>query len=58
MLSTSSSLSLSAHNHNWHKNERGTILWDSVFEMSNAFLQYNTDAAATTFVVNAPVHKF
>jgi len=32
-------------------------LWLTVFEISNAFLQYNTGAAATMLVVNAPGDK-
>ena len=30
----------------------------TVFETSTAFLEYNTGAAAATFVVNAPAYKF
>lgn len=33
------------------------IIRQTVFETSNASLQYTTGAAATTFVVNAPENK-
>ena len=51
MLTTSSSLPLLIYG--WLKKELSTV-----FEMSNTFLQYNTGAAATTFVVNAPINKY